>query len=309
MGYIIYETNMSPRPPRVTKRKRSPSPPPSPPELYLPPPAQALAPVQAPVPPPPPPVQVHAPVQMPIPLTLEHLASLYQPAFDMYKRFFMILEHEYDPTTGLLLRVKMVRTSTDTDKKIQLSRRIACQMVHVYNRLRTIWMTQAIEFKQRTISFIGPLSRSDHFQRSVLLKFGRVLKEKKIFAATYLYYYLVNFSDYNQSNLPKDTREFFYMISCALNDSTYCDENNLKSSTSNEPFETDHTLLVSTLDILSQHAGVITQTVGVLNHHFDKNIHGTFCEGLTKANIGSNRASTSGGNQMGNATKRRRRHR
>lgn len=225
----------------------------------------------------------------------------------------MTLEHDYDPNTGLLLRVKMSRTSTsDPDKKIQLSRRIACQMVHVYNRLRTIWMTQAIDWKNRTMTSIGTLralSMSEKFEQSVLSQFGRVLKTPKIFAATYLYYYLVNFSDYNLSNLPRDTRVFFYMINCILNDPIYCDEKNFKSATSNKPFETDHKLLIDTLDVLMQHARVITQTIGDIDHRFDKNIHGTFCEGLTTANIGSNRSSALGGKKMGDATRRRRRRR
>lgn len=222
----------------------------------------------------------------------------------------MTLEHDYDPNTGLLLRVKMSRTSTsDTDKKIQLSHRIACQAVHVYNQLRTIWMTRAIDWKNRTMTSTGtlkPLSMSEKFEQSVLLQFGTVLKTPKIFAATYLYYYLVNFSDYKMSNLPQDSRQFFYMINCALNDPIYCDKDNIKTSTIKEPFKTDHKILVDTLDVLMQHARIITQTVGDIDHHFDKIIHGTFCEGLTKANIGSNRSSMLGGNKMGDATRRRR---
>jgi hypothetical protein len=225
-----------------TKRKRSPSPPPAH--------VQYLTPTQK--------------------------ESRYDAAVKMYNAYFMHLKHEYNTNTGLLNQVTYqtneVTHSAETAESLdRLSNRIAFQSIHIYDILRFEFLhTHHLIDDNSMMTDRDKLVKSIAHQEYTL--FGQAMENFQRFAAAYLYYYLVNFSDYNQTNLVSNSRQFLFQIGCALHRRVESCDTNIITRHTQYPaqktnFDIEHDKFDQTIYILIQRSKQISDINRSIEHN------------------------------------------
>lgn len=165
----------------------------------------------------------------------EQMNDLYKRAFNMYFVYLTHFNHIYNPTTGLLETSDYYIHPGKQPKEMQetlarLSRRIAIQVVHIFDGLRSdiLQINQDINGWGHTKirAMLPPDTHiDDHDDRFELARLivkreyesiRDALNNFELFAKAYLYYYLVNYSDYTRFNIAGNSRGFLFQMNCAL---------------------------------------------------------------------------------------------